>query len=526
MRIERVVPARTGLAGAWARGEAAATPFYPPSTDDPGAVRALARSLGQVWTGEKRARLAGSLRGGGAESASRLERFVREGGFVVTTGQQPVLFGGPLYVLYKALGAIHLAARWEVLLGRPVLPVFWIASEDHDWEEARLARIIDPANELHEIRVEDTLEDRHPPLFRRKVGRGLRAAFDAFAVHLPDSEFAPRWERILDEAASAGTLPEAFEAVILGLLGDRGLFTLQAHDPGLKEATRDLLVRELDEGAASEQALVRRAAEIEGAGFACQVPILDGALNLFVEGPTGRERLFRGGDPEGGFVLRRSGAVRSLEEIAAAVRGDPAILSPNVLLRPVVEAAFIPTLAYVAGPGEAAYLAQSAPLFERHGVHRPLVHLRDGFNLVEAKIEKVLAKLDLTSDALSEPFHELAGQVVREGMPEGIRRALGEARGALARSAGTLAGEVRALDPTLEPVARQLQGQGFQQLDEIEKKVVQSLKRENEITLDQLRKAQLHLHPGGEPQERAIGPWYHLYRYGAELIDRIATELR
>jgi bacillithiol synthase len=196
-----------------------------------------------------------------------------------------------------------------------------------------------------------------------------------------------------------------------------------------------------------------------------------------------------------------------------------------VLLRPVVEAAFLPTLAYVAGPGEAAYLAQCTPLFERHGVQRPLVHMRPSFRLIESKVDKVLEKFDLAPEDLARPHHELAGSVLRDDMPASIRQALGALRAGIARGTQDLSVSVAELDPTLKGPVEHVRNQGFQQISEVEKKVVQTLKRQNEIALEQLQKAQIHLYPGGSPQERVLGPWYYLFRYGGELIDRLAGSI-
>jgi len=529
VRIERVIPGGSDLVRDWLAGEPSAGAFYPGSTSDGEVVRSLAETLAGSVTRAGRERVARAIRGGGAVREARLQAFIEREGLVVTTGQQPVLFGGPLYVLYKALGAIHLAERFEAALGRPVLPVFWIGSEDHDWDEARHTFVLDLKNDLREISVEDD-DDRMPALHRRPIGEALGAALEAFLQFLPETDFSAPWIGILRDAVEAeDTLPRSFERILRGLLEKRGLFFLQAHEAGLKEHTAGLLLRELASARASEEALRAHADSITAAGYDLQVPILEGASNVFLEGPAGRERLMRQGEGgregEGGFELRRSGRRLTLDEVRTAAGADLLALSPNVLLRPVVEAAFLPTLAYVAGPGEAAYLAQCAPLFERHGVQRPLVHMRPSFRLIESKVEKVLEKFELAPEALARPHHELAGSVLRDDMPASVKQALGRLRGSIARGTQELTASVVEVDPTLKASVEHVRNQGFQQIDEVEKKVVQALKRKNEIALEQLQKAQVHLYPGGAAQERMVGPWYYLFRYGEELIDRLAGSI-
>ncbi|MFW5904676.1 MAG: bacillithiol biosynthesis protein BshC, partial [bacterium] len=291
----------------------------------------------------------------------------------------------------------------------------------------------------------------------------------------------------------------------------------------LKEATRDHLLSELEASRESEDRLRQAGEELKRAGYDLQVPIIEGATNLFLEGPAGRERLLRDGE---GFYLRKSGERWTLEEIRRRVSDDPSVLSPNVLLRPVVEGAFLPTLAYVAGPGEAAYLAETAHLFASHGLERPVVFPRASLALVEGKVEKVLEKYGLGVADLAQPFHELAGEVVREDVPEGLTRELGEFRGAVARHAGTLSQAIRQVDPTLKGPVEHVRNQAVAGLDDVERKVVQALKRENDIALAQLRKAQVHLYPDGRPQERVLSFWYYLFRYGESLLEDLEGEAR
>ncbi len=510
----------------WLDGADAAADPVPAHPADPEGYTRRRRALDEDFDVQRRRTAASLLSGGGSEGRERLHRFVEEAGYMVTTGQQPVLFGGPLYVIYKALTAIRLATRLQEETGRPVIPVFWIASEDHDWEEAASTWLLDQENELRRTTLPlpgSWKEDMRPALHHIPLDESVDTVLQDFLSHLPDSDFAPRWRSLLQDAWQPGrSLPEAFQATLEALLGELGLFFIQSHTPALKEASLPLLLAELERSEVVEGELRRVADELTRRDYELQAPILEGGTNVFVDAPEGRERLFRG--DAGEFRLRRSGRTMGLSALEEAARRQALLLSPNVFLRPVVEAHVLPTLAYVAGPGEAAYLAQIGPLFQSHGVTRPAIHPRMGVDLIETKVGKVLEKYDLALQELARPHHELAGRLLREDLPEGIRRELGGFRGALARHTKALADVVGDLDSTLEPTVAQLQSQGFAQLDEVERKVVQALKRENEIALAQLAKAQDHLFPEGKPQERIMSPWYYLFRYGGDLVDRLARE--
>ena len=449
----------------------------------------------------------------------KLDRFMEEGGYLVTTGQQPSLFGGPMYSLYKALSALKLAEAVEPVVGRPVLPLFWVGSEDHDWAEADHTYLLDPQNDLHTFRVPEQAGALHRPLFRVPLEDGLDSVTSSFAEALPETDFSPELlERLRSAFGRGRTLSDGFVELLESLLGHLPILFAEAHDPALKEASQALLFRELEEAESHEALLSRVASHLEMEGYALQVPILEGGVNLMFEGPAGRDRLFRNGSD---FRLSRAETVLSGDELRAMTRDDPSLLSPNVFLRPVVESALFPTLAYVAGPGEMAYFAQIRELFHAHEIRMPVIVPRHSATLLEGKVEKVLDKFHLTVESLNRPHHELAGEIAREEVPDEIRRALGELRGAVGKGAGTLLKAARDVDPTLKGPVTQARNTAFSAFDEAERKILQAVKRQNEIALTQLEKAQQNLFPLGQPQERVMNPFYYLTRYGPDLIGKL-----
>ncbi len=500
-------------------GDPEALRFYPGGHPaDPESYHARARTVAARFDREARERLAGMLTGGGADRETRLATFVEKRGFAVTTGQQPGLFGGPLFSVYKALTAAALARRLEARLDAPVIPVFWVASEDHDWNEVRSVTLPDPANELVELELPVPEGAADAPLHRVVPGAALEALREELLALLPASDFRPAVASALEAAyRNDATLPEAFATLLREELAEAGVFILSPESPEAQAAALPVLLAEAEGSIERARVLADRAAGIEAAGFQLQVPILEGGVNLFVEGARGRDRLFLenpGASDPPRFRLRRSGETLTMEALRALATEDPARLSPNVLLRPVVESVLVPTLAYVAGPGETAYFAQTPPVFEAHGIGQPVIHPRLSATVVETKVGKVLDKFDLSIEALARPHHEVAGEIVRDELPDDVRRAIGALRGALARGAKELADAVRGVDPTLVGPVDHLRNQGFSLVDDVEKKVVQARKRESGIALQQLAKAQLHLFPGGKPQERVFPAVYYTVRYG------------
>ena len=452
----------------------------------------------------------------------RLERFVEEGGFFVTTGQQPGLFSGPLYSLYKALTAIRLAQELEPLIQRPVLALFWVASEDHDWDEADHTHLLDVQNELQTFRIPSQGGLAHRPLHRILLRDGLPDTLDSFIEALPETDFSPPLFQLLREGYNPGnTLPGGFQTVLQGLLKDVPIAFVDSADPELKAASAPVLLRELEEAQAHEEILSQASSRLEQDGYQIQVPILEGGVNLFLEGDAGRDRLYRDGDR---IKLNRAGTRMGLDEVRTMASSDPSLLSPNVLLRPVVESSVFPTLSYVAGPGEMAYFGQLKGLFQAHGIQMPVIFPRHSTTLVEGKIEKVLGKFQRTHESLARPHHELASEIARDEVPPDVRRALGELRGSVGKGAGALLKAAQAIDSTLKGPVTHARNASMAAFDEAERKILQALKRENEIALEQLEKAQRHLYPFGIPQERALNAFYYLTRYGPELISKLLDD--
>ncbi|SUZ98659.1 uncharacterized protein METZ01_LOCUS51513 [marine metagenome] len=450
---------------------------------------------------------------------TRLEAFVEKGGYMVTTGQQPGFLGGPLYNIYKALTAARLAGVLEERLGKPVIPLFWVSSEDHDWDEANHTEIIGVDNKLHRIELEKLHPEVNPAIHRIQIGSAAQYRMEEFIQLLPDNDFSSEYIKlILGSLRPDKTLADGFHFLLQKLLGRFGIFFTDAAHPRVKAHSSRMLLEELGRSEELEAILRRTSERLSSAGYTQQVPVLEGGVNLFLEGSAGRERLYREGD---GFRLRTSGVHVTLRDVRERQAEDHLVLSPNVLSRPVVESSVFPTLSYVGGPGEIAYFAQLGEYFRAHGLEMPIVYPRCSVTLVEKKIRKILDKFEFSLEFLQKPFHEVASEVAREGVPQEVERAMQGFRESVAKCTEELGQAVNSIDPTLNTGATQVRGQAFAALEELERKILQAIKRENQIGLNQLEKAQLHLYPDGKPAERVQNPFYFLTRYGGAFLEEL-----
>jgi bacillithiol synthase len=419
----------------------------------------------------------------------------------VTTGQQPGLFTGPLYTIHKALSAIALAQRLERERRVPVVPVFWVAGDDHDFAEANHTAFLNNAGELTRI----VLRERRPeaplvPLARELCGDEIVGALAALGGGTPDTEFKADVMRWLETAYRPdATLADAAATALQAMLAPRGLAVLRAYDRGAKQAAAPWVLQ----------------------GLGTTLP--DGFTPVLVEAGQGRDRLRAEGD---GFVARRSGERFTRADLERLARDAPERLSPNVLLRPVVEAAILPTVGYAAGPAELKYLPQAAPLYERLAVARQAPLPRWSGVIVEARVTKLMERYGLDLTAFDGKPGALEARLVKDELPPETVTTLATLRQEIEQHYGRLLEAVAKIDPTLERTVQSARNAALSGTQAVEKKMVASLKRlEGDTLARQIARARDSVYPGGEPQERVLTLASFLIRYGPDLVDALAHEV-
>ncbi len=456
----------------------------------------------------------------GAEGATNLARLLTGEALCVTTGQQPGLLTGPLYTVYKALSAVALARTLEARLERAVVPVFWVAGDDHDFAEANHLYSVGAANEIrcHTLR---TRADEAPltPLYREPVGNEIEQVLAAIAEDTPASEFRPAvFEWIRRHYHPGNDLASAFAGAMVELLDRFGLVVFDPTAPAAKRAMAPLLRQALEQARNLDDALVEHLDDLTRGGHETPVQAASGATLVLLEAELGRDRLLF---DESGFTTRRSGERLTLDDLHATVDESPQRFSPNVLLRPVVEAAILPTVAYVAGPGELAYLEECDPIYEGLGVPAQARVPRWSGVAIEPHVDKVLEKFGIDVEDLAAPAGALETRLVRNDIPQAAKDALGQLRETAQVEYDRLADAVSAVDPTLEKPIRQSGRGALRDLGNIEKRIVTHLKKQNDVANRQIAKARAHLFPLGKPQERSLNIVPFLTRYGSEFVDEV-----
>jgi len=462
------------------------------------------------------------LRAPGTEAA--IGSLSDPGVLVVTTGQQPSLFTGPLYTIHKALSAAALAEVLGRRWGRKVVPVFWIAGDDHDFAEANHASWLNADGAL----VTAVLRERPPdapllPLYREPLGSEVDGVLAQLEADLPPAEHrGGTLDWLRRHFRPDKTVAGAYGSALAELLAPFGIVCLDSTHAAVKKAAGPLLLEALRKASDIERLLDQRSGDLAGQGTDPGVAAADGATLVMVEAALGRDRLVR---TDGGFVTRRGHERFELADLERLVQEEPQRLSPNVLLRPVVESALLPTVAYVAGPGELRYLPLCRPLYERLGVVPQLPVPRWSGILVEHRVDRVLEKFGATLEELLQPGRALESRVVRSQLPSETIAILERLRGELAAGYDTLANVARAIDPTIEKTIQNAGKQAQGGTQDVERKLVQHLRKRSEVEMSQVERARTAVLPGGKPQERLITVAPFLSRYGPELLQQLQQEM-
>lgn len=455
----------------------------------------------------ERERAAAAVRPTSPAAAARLARFVEEGGAMVTTGQQAGLFTGPLYTIHKILTAIRLAQALEEALGIVVLPVFWSASEDHDFAEANHAWMVDGAGKLRRLAVAAT-DARPVPMSEMRLGEDVDTLSgelrEVLSSHgCTDDDFT----RFLEAYRPGATVAGAFRETVERLFAGFDLLVTEASDPHVKLGSASILRGAVEDAAEHERLVAERTGEMEAAGYTAPVTVMPDAANVFFHGPAGRERLSRAGDA---WVAREARMRFTTEEIAARMLEEPGAFSPNVFLRPVVESAVFPTLAYVGGPAETAYFAQIGPLFRAYGIRPPVAYPRLSVRLVpEAAAEKARA-LELTEEELRLPEHELLSAVARRRLPDAVNERLHALRAGLVDGFGELMDIGAGIDRNLDMALGARRNRALLEVAEAERKIVAHFKKADPGITRDLPFVRNHLAPQGTPQERMLNVFPYL----------------
>ena len=482
--------------------------FYPHPIRDLNSYRAAASEI--RFSDDRRAALVAALRQRNPESRS-LERLAQPGTLVVAAGQQVGLFSGPAYTVYKALHAARLA-EWLTAEGIPAVPAFWLATEDHDFAEVNHVVVFDAAHRPRRIEMrrsagaqpvgEVNLEN--PPLDElRSALRGL-----------------PFSDEVVDLTAAAYrsgvTMGEAFGDLLRKLLGRFDILQVDPMLPAFRELAAPTLRAAVEAAPALTERILERNRELVEAGYHAQV---------HMEAETSLAFLLEGGKR---LTLRRRGseyAANGRRFSAAELAARAASLSPNALLRPVVQDSILPTVATIGGPAEVAYLAQSAVIYRELLGRMPVPVPRTGFTIIDERSAKKLERYGVALQdcfAGEDAFRE---RIAARLIPPDLARVLNARAGIVNEAVDQLKHELTAFDPTLAKAAGTSARKIRHQLGKIEAKTGREIMRRDRQAAADAASLYGLLYPERHLQERLYSMLPFLAKHGLDLIDHVYSTI-
>jgi bacillithiol biosynthesis cysteine-adding enzyme BshC len=461
--------------------------------------------------------------GAGEATLANIERLRQRDAVAVITGQQAGLFTGPLYTLYKALTAIKLAAHLREQ-GVNAVPMFWIASEDHDFEEVNHCCLVNREGQLTTISYTACPPKEGKPVGQVTLCEEINEDIAELIAALPESEFMPRLAADVRAAYQPGvSFADAFGQLMMKLCGPFGVVLINPLDDRLKRIAGDIYQPALARAPELAAALVEQSQALETAGYHAQVYTSPESVPLFIMDEGRRTAMVRRED--GFFYLKGSEKRFAAEELLDTVSRCPACFSPNVTLRPVVQDFLLPTVAYIGGPAEIAYFAQLRPVYSLLGRVEPVVLPRASLTLIEKRHAKTLGKHGLEFTDLFDGLHEVMVKVVERSVDADTAAVFEETERLFTGQLEKLQESLAAVDPTLAEALKGGREKILYQLHHLRTRFVHNRSKRDETTRTQIERAFAGLYPNKNLQERELNAAYFLARYGYELIDRLYEEV-
>ncbi len=440
---------------------------------------------------------------------------------VIITGQQPGLFTGPLYAIYKAATAIRLAETLTRERGVPCVPIYWVGSEDHDFDEASPSYFLTKKHGVLSLTYAPDGEIDSLPMNRIPLEASLHGFIDQAASETPGAEFREEVTQFLHDSLDASTSLADWTARLLArLFRDTPLVFFAPHIPEARRAGTAILRREIEEPLRSTGIVNEAGRQLESLGFPPQVTKGLTECNFFLELEGKRSKvLFE----KGKFWI--GGAEFDLDNLLALLEAAPERFSPNVALRCIVQQHLFPVAAYVAGPGELAYWAQLKPLFAHFGEAMPVVYPRAKAVLSTIKLDKLMAKHGLTLDDIAEHKIKVLEKALRSTSNDPAFVLLNTERKTIEEALRELSAGLQAHNKNAAAMAAGLGKDMAAKLDRIERTILDGDTAKRSAVEKQIERLQNSLVPLGKPQERVFNIFSFLFEHGWELVPRIVREL-
>ena len=436
----------------------------------------------------------------------------------VVSGQQAGLFTGPLYTIYKALSAVKMT---ECLTARgfKAVPIFWIATEDHDFKEVSKVSVINSKGELVEMKNEPQSCYENLPVGYVNLDDSIKTTIDKLFDELPHTEFTDELQNLVEKTWQSGVdYGDAFARLLTDFLGKYGLIMLCPLDARLKKLATPVYVEAIRKSDEIVSALRERSEELENDGYHAQVLVTEDYFPLFWQSKD-RTRHSLKKSASGTFKTKDIDREFTLEELAEIAAEEPQRFSPSVVLRSVVQDYLLPTICYFGGAAEIAYFAQSAEVYRI--LERPVTPIfhRQSFTIVESKHAKTLKKYDLQLKDLFVGIETLMPEIVEKHLNREMGEIFAEVDENINLELNRLNRKLSEIEPTLADNLENRRRKIAYHLSNLRTKFHKAQMRKDEAIQRQIETAFNSLFPNKHLQERTINAGFFVNRYGLYWVD-------
>lgn len=458
--------------------------------------------------------------GAGAKTLENIALLRDDDCVAVVSGQQAGLFTGPLYTIYKALSAVKMS---ECLKGRGIkaVPVFWIATEDHDFEEVSKIEVVGFDGELKSIKNEPERCYENLPVGYIQLDESIKSSIDELFNSLPHTEYSDGLREVINGKWVSGVdFGDAFARLLTEFLGKFGLIVLCPLDVRLKKLATPIYVDAIKKSEDIVLALRDKSKELEKDGYHAQVLVAEDYFPLFWQAKDRTRHALKKSE-NGTFKTKDIEREFTLAELAEIASDQPERFSPSVVLRSVVQDYLLPTVCYFGGSAEIAYFAQSAEVYRI--LNRPVTPIlhRQSFTIIESKHAKTLQKYDLAFTDLFEGSEALKPRIVEKFLNKEMARIFAEAESNIDKELSRLDEGLRILEPTLADSLANRRKKIIYHISNIRSKFHKAQMKKDEVIHRRIEAAFTSLFPKNGLQERTLNVNALINRHGDYFIDWI-----
>jgi bacillithiol synthase len=445
---------------------------------------------------------------------------------VFITGQQPGIFMGPLYTIYKAITAIQLAGRANQETDDPFVPIYWVGGDDHDFDEIAQTHLLNKHHDALSMRLDSEEGQPAQSIFKLPTRPVLHELVDQAATEATGSEFTGEIRDFLHDSLDVSTNLSDWHARLMArLFRDTPLLIFTPELQAARIAAMPVFEHEINSPLASTSRLNAGGDRLKDAGFEAQVVKDVDSCNFFVEH---RSRRCRVRFEEGEFFLPDTGDRFTAKAMQEWLQREPTAFTANVALRCVVQQQLFPVRAYVAGPGELAYWGQLKGVFEHFSTPMPVVYPRIRAVLTSLKTNKLLKKYGLSPDTLDAPIAELEELALRSGVQNPSLDLFEQRRNSLEEILAGIESDFASLGKNgkgASDLSIQFRSQVEKSMNHLERSLLRADGARNETVRKQIIRLTTELCPERKPQERYYNVFSWLFQYGWDLIPRLIGAL-